>query len=123
MLPAHGYPELRKYPHLAGHFGGAWYRQKVEFQKFPGAILVTTNCVLDPPKVSPTAYTPYPSTHTYHPRPRKRHSFATLVHLKRSSALPPLPPTLSCGDATLRPPLRARTRRTCSPRARPASRE
>ncbi len=48
MLPAHGYPGLKKYPHLAGHYGGAWYRQKVDFANFPGAIAVTTNCVLDP---------------------------------------------------------------------------
>ncbi|GFR45201.1 hypothetical protein Agub_g6595 [Astrephomene gubernaculifera] len=48
MLPAHGYPGLKKYPHLVGHFGGAWYRQKIDFAGFPGAIAVTTNCVLDP---------------------------------------------------------------------------
>jgi len=48
MLPAHGYPGLKKYPHLAGHYGGAWYRQKVDFSHFPGSILVTTNCVLEP---------------------------------------------------------------------------
>uniref|UniRef100_A0A7S0RFR5 Hydroxylamine reductase n=1 Tax=Chlamydomonas leiostraca TaxID=1034604 RepID=A0A7S0RFR5_9CHLO len=48
MLPAFGYPGLKKYPHLAGHYGGAWYRQKVDFSHFPGSILVTTNCVLDP---------------------------------------------------------------------------
>lgn len=48
MLPAHGYPGLKKYKHLVGHFGGAWYRQKIDFSDFPGAILVTTNCVLDP---------------------------------------------------------------------------
>ncbi|GLI70539.1 hypothetical protein VaNZ11_015455 [Volvox africanus] len=48
MLPAHGYPGLKKYPHLVGHFGGAWYRQKIDFACFPGAIAVTTNCVLDP---------------------------------------------------------------------------
>mmetsp|Transcript_40464 Transcript_40464/g.96170 ORF Transcript_40464/g.96170 Transcript_40464/m.96170 type:complete len:442 (+) Transcript_40464:1016-2341(+) len=52
MLPAHGYPELRKYKHLAGHYGGAWYRQKVDFARWPGSILITTNCVLDPPKDS-----------------------------------------------------------------------
>jgi hydroxylamine reductase (hybrid-cluster protein) len=34
----------------AGHFGGAWYRQKIDFSAFPGAVLATTNCVLDPPK-------------------------------------------------------------------------
>ncbi|KAG2498770.1 hypothetical protein HYH03_003509 [Edaphochlamys debaryana] len=48
MLPAFGYPGLKKYPHLAGHFGGAWYRQKIDFAKFPGSIVVTTNCVVDP---------------------------------------------------------------------------
>ncbi|KAF6254265.1 hybrid-cluster protein [Scenedesmus sp. NREL 46B-D3] len=50
MLPAHGYPGLKKYKHLVGHFGGAWYRQKADFSAFPGAVLATTNCVLDPPK-------------------------------------------------------------------------
>ncbi|KAG2432517.1 hypothetical protein HXX76_008862 [Chlamydomonas incerta] len=48
MLPAHGYPGLKKYPHLVGHFGGAWYRQKIDFAVFPGAVAVTTNCVMDP---------------------------------------------------------------------------
>lgn len=50
MLPAHGYPGLKKYPHLAGHFGGPWQLQKREFAMFPGPILATTNCVLEPPK-------------------------------------------------------------------------
>lgn len=50
MLPAHGYPELKKFKHLAGNYGGAWQEQKKEFQAFTGAILVTTNCVLIPPK-------------------------------------------------------------------------
>ncbi len=50
MLPAHGYPELKKYPHLVGHFGGAWMRQQREFQNFPGAILMTTNCLQLPLK-------------------------------------------------------------------------
>lgn len=48
MLPAHGYPELKKYPHLVGHYGGAWMRQKSEFDKFPGAIVMTTNCIQEP---------------------------------------------------------------------------
>ncbi|KAF8063692.1 hcp [Scenedesmus sp. PABB004] len=43
MLPAHGYPELKKHKHLVGHFGGAWYRQKIDFSQFPGAVLATTN--------------------------------------------------------------------------------
>ena len=48
MLPAHGYPELKKFQHLAGNYGGAWQDQKVEFARFPGAILMTTNCIQEP---------------------------------------------------------------------------
>lgn len=48
MLPAHGYPELRKYKHLVGNYGGAWQKQKKEFAEFGGAVLATTNCVLIP---------------------------------------------------------------------------
>ena len=50
MLPAHGYPELKKFKHLAGNFGGAWQEQKKEFNAFSGALLATTNCVLIPPE-------------------------------------------------------------------------
>ena len=48
MLPAHAYPELRKFKHLVGNYGGAWQKQKREFADFPGAILATTNCALIP---------------------------------------------------------------------------
>ncbi len=48
MLPAHGYPELKKFKHLVGNYGGAWQEQKTEFDQFSGAILATTNCVLIP---------------------------------------------------------------------------
>ncbi len=50
MLPAHGYPELKKFKHLAGNYGGAWQEQKKEFNAFSGALLATTNCVLIPPE-------------------------------------------------------------------------
>ncbi|GAE35136.1 hydroxylamine reductase [Halalkalibacter akibai] len=46
MLPAHGYPELKKYNHLKGNIGKAWFDQRRLFEKFPGAILATTNCVM-----------------------------------------------------------------------------
>ncbi len=49
MLPAHGYPELKKFKHLVGNYGGAWQEQKREFNDFSGALLATTNCVLIPP--------------------------------------------------------------------------
>ncbi len=48
MLPAHGYPELKKYPHFWGHYGTAWQNQAKEFAEFPGAILMTTNCIQRP---------------------------------------------------------------------------
>ena len=48
MLPAHGYPGLKKYPHLAGNYGGAWQDQHKEFAAFSGSILVTTNCLQNP---------------------------------------------------------------------------
>jgi hydroxylamine reductase len=46
MLPAHGYPLLKQYSHLKGNVGKAWYDQRQLFEKFPGAILATTNCVM-----------------------------------------------------------------------------
>lgn len=46
MLPAHGYPELHKYPHLKGNFGTAWQNQQKEFDAVPGAFLFTTNCLM-----------------------------------------------------------------------------
>ena len=48
MLPAHGYPALKQYPHLVGNYGGAWQDQRREFDEFPGAILMTTNCIQKP---------------------------------------------------------------------------
>jgi hydroxylamine reductase len=48
MLPAHGYPGLKKYGHLYGHYGTAWQNQAKEFAEFPGAILMTTNCIQSP---------------------------------------------------------------------------
>ena len=48
MLPAHGYPELKKHTHLYGHYGTAWQNQHKEFAEFPGSILMTTNCIQEP---------------------------------------------------------------------------
>jgi hydroxylamine reductase len=49
LLPAHGYPKLKQnYPHLYGHYGTAWQNQTKDFAKFPGAIAVTTNCLMPP---------------------------------------------------------------------------
>ena len=51
MLPGHYYPVFKKYPHLAGNYGNAWWKQKYEFESFNGPILMTTNCIV-PPKDS-----------------------------------------------------------------------
>jgi hydroxylamine reductase len=48
MLPAHGYPKLKVFKHLAGNYGGAWIDQADEFDKFPGAVLMTSNCIQKP---------------------------------------------------------------------------
>lgn len=48
MLPAHGYPKLKAYKHLVGHWGRAWQLQRTEFNNFPGPILATTNCIISP---------------------------------------------------------------------------
>jgi hydroxylamine reductase len=48
MLPCHAYPGLKKFPHLMGNYGGAWQDQRREFDAFPGAIVMTTNCIQEP---------------------------------------------------------------------------
>jgi hydroxylamine reductase len=48
MLPAHGYPNLKAYEHLAGNYGGAWQDQQQEFAAFPGPVLMTSNCIIEP---------------------------------------------------------------------------
>ncbi len=58
MLPAHGYPGLKKYPHLVGHFGTAWQNQRKEFDGVPAAFLFTTNCIQEPkPSYSDRVFT------------------------------------------------------------------
>lgn len=52
LLPAHGYPRLKEqYPHFYGHYGTAWQNQTKEFARFPGAVVVTTNCLMPPHEV------------------------------------------------------------------------
>ena len=65
MLPAHGYPELKKYPHLKGNFGTAWQNQQKEFAGLPAPVLFTTNCLMPPEasyadRVFTTAVVAYP---------------------------------------------------------------
>ena len=48
LLPAHAYPKLRAYTHLVGNYGGAWQNQNADFAAFPGAIVMTSNCLIEP---------------------------------------------------------------------------
>jgi hydroxylamine reductase len=58
MLPAHAYPELKKYPHLKGNFGTAWQNQRKEFDSIPAPVLFTTNCLMPPlPSYNDRVYT------------------------------------------------------------------
>ncbi len=57
MLPCHAYPELKKYEHFYGHYGTAWQNQLKEFAEFPGAILMTTNCIQNPIKYIDNIFT------------------------------------------------------------------
>jgi hydroxylamine reductase len=92
MLPAHGYPELKKFTHLAGNFGGAWQEQKKEFNAFGGALLATTNCVLIPPentyldRLFTTGITGVPGAEHI-----KGRDFSPLI--QRAKSLPGLPET------------------------------
>lgn len=57
MLPCNAYPSLKKYSHLVGNYGGAWQDQQKEFKEFPGAILMTTNCIQNPKEYSDRIFT------------------------------------------------------------------
>ncbi len=84
MLPAHGYPELRKHNHLVGHYGGAWQDQKKEFEAFLGPVLATTNCILHPKdsyadRVFTTRVTAVPGGHRF-----KDNDFGPLIAKAKS---------------------------------------
>lgn len=86
MLPAHSYPELKKYPHLVGNYGGAWQDQQKEFAEFPGAILMTSNCIIEPgpryrQRIFTTGPVGWPGL-----RHLDDHNFATLI--QAAKALP-----------------------------------
>lgn len=99
MLAAHGYPELKKFPHLVGNYGTAWQNQKKEFDEFSGAILGTTNCVLIPKE----SYRDRIFTCGVARLPGVKHiegrNFAPVI--EKALSLPPLPenpgPTITVG--------------------------
>ena len=89
MLPAHMYPELGKFKHLVGHYGGAWQKQKKEFNQFSGPVLATTNCILHPKdsyadRVFTTRVTAVPGGHRF-----RTNDFAPLI--TKAKSCQPLP--------------------------------
>ncbi len=99
MLPAHGYPELKKYEHLYGNYGTAWQNQKKEFARFPGAIVMTTNCIQEPKEayrdnIFTTAMTGYPgAVHL------EGNDFSPVI--EKALALPGFPDTRDKGEVTV----------------------
>ena len=99
MLPANAYPALKKYTHLYGNYGGSWWHQKEEFEKFNGPVLVTTNCIV-PPKDSykDRIYTTGPAgfpgvKHIAAGKDGKKDFSAVIAHAKTSQPPQDLPGT------------------------------
>ncbi|KVU15935.1 hydroxylamine reductase [Burkholderia ubonensis] len=91
MLPAHAYPTLKAFPHLAGNYGGAWQDQQSDFAHFPGPILMTSNCIIEPlpqyrQRIFTTGPVGWPGV-----RHLEHHDFSTLIQAAR--ALPGFPAT------------------------------
>ncbi|MBR8343809.1 hydroxylamine reductase [Burkholderia ambifaria] len=86
MLPAHAYPSLKAFPHLAGNYGGAWQDQQSDFARFPGPILMTSNCIIEPlpqyrQRIFTTGPVGWPGV-----RHLEHHDFPTLIRV--AQALP-----------------------------------
>jgi hydroxylamine reductase len=84
MLPAHAYPELKKYPHLKGNYGTAWQNQQREFDSLPGAVLFTTNCIMPPKpayldRVFTTAMVAWPGATHIPAGPANRKDFSPVI--------------------------------------------
>ncbi|MGL5569107.1 MAG: hydroxylamine reductase [Cetobacterium sp.] len=94
MLPAHYYPELKKYKHLAGNYGNAWWKQKEEFSTFNGPIVFTTNCIVPPKdgasyegKVFTTNATGFPGWTRVAEKDGKK-DFSKVIELAKTCASP-----------------------------------
>ncbi|MDR0439291.1 MAG: hydroxylamine reductase, partial [Methanocalculaceae archaeon] len=88
MLPAHAYPALKKYPHLRGNFGGSWVEQKVDFEKFHGPILFTSNCLVPPAptyadKVFTTGAASFPNRPHIYAKQDGSKDFSTIISLAK----------------------------------------
>lgn len=99
MLPAHGYPAFKKYPHLVGHYGTSWHHQREEFEPFNGPVLFTTNCII-PPKDSyigrlyTTGPVGWPNVPHIPAGPNGEKDFSAVIkHAQASTPPAPLPGT------------------------------
>ncbi len=94
MLPAHYYPEFKKYDNLVGNYGNAWWKQIEEFQSFNGAILFTTNCIVPPKsedmvkKIFTTGSAGYPGSQHIAPDENGKKDFSKVIELAKSLPAP-----------------------------------
>lgn len=111
MLPAHSYPNLKKYTHLKGHFGTHWGNQVKEFRHFPGSILMTSNCLMPPQgkykdriwTCGPVGFEKLPNTlnHDYSPLIEQAKQFADKIPVPRSGQIPHQKLTIGFGHAAV----------------------
>ncbi|MDO5015048.1 MAG: hydroxylamine reductase [Clostridia bacterium] len=93
MLPAHYYPKLKKYKHLVGNYGNAWWKQKEEFEKFNGPILMTTNCIVPPSdsykdRLWTTGVTGYPGCRHIDGKYGETKDFSAIIEQAKTCAPP-----------------------------------
>jgi hydroxylamine reductase len=94
MLPANAYPSFKKYDHFVGNYGGAWWRQKEEFEAFGGAILMTTNCIITPAesyraRIFTTGLVGFPGVaHIADRAPGQQKDFSAVIAMAKQSPEP-----------------------------------
>ncbi|HOS18221.1 MAG TPA: hydroxylamine reductase, partial [Clostridia bacterium] len=94
MLPAHYYPAFKKYPHFAGNYGNAWWKQLTEFESFRGPILFTTNCIVPPrseeirSRIFTTGSTGYPGCRHIAPDRNGKKDFSEIIALAKTLPAP-----------------------------------
>jgi len=101
MLPAHGYPAFRKYPHLVGNYGSSWWHQKEEFDQFNGPVLFTTNCLVPPKdtykgRLFTTGLTGFPGVPHIAAGPGGKKDFSKIIALAKTCQ----PPTALPGSGS-----------------------
>ena len=96
MLPAHAYPQFKKYDHFVGNYGGSWWQQREEFKHFGGPILMTTNCIVRPKesykdRIFTTGMAGYPGCpHIPDREPGQQKDFSEIIQIARQSPEPDL---------------------------------